>query len=380
MHRSMRRTLAVVATAAAFTLMVSACSSGETNNTSEEAGGGVSAELLEEAASIVATATELEGAEFPIPTEAFDPGTGTAAVLAGGFVAPIHFENANITADAFTQMGWDVLGPYDGEFNPSVQGGYVDQAVQDGADAIVIMSTDIDSIPAAVDRALEAGVSVGCVMCYVSDEWLDKGVINASVDFNRQGELMAWYLIDRNQGNVNAVVTDEPAAPTVTLRVAGLQSVLDEQCPDTCSYITEVIPANDSTLPGPPQWTAVLAANPEGITDGIAYYDGLSLPMVNTVESSGRGEIVVSGYDADEPAVELLRQGNENFGATLAAPYEFADWAVVDLVARAQQGLPLWDSANIPSAMLTVDNAKDFTPYFGPSGDWQSEFLKVWGK
>jgi ABC-type sugar transport system substrate-binding protein len=380
LHQNIKKISVTVAFAATVVLAFGGCAS----NTGSSSGSGptasvASSAVLATAASNVQKYSDLQGATFPMPTDKFNPGTGTVAVIAGGFAAPVHFENANTIAATAKIMGWKALGPYDGQFSPAVQGGFVDEAVQRGADGIVIVSTDIDSISASVDRALTAKVSVSCVMCNTSQAYRDKGVIDASVNFTNQGDMMAWYLIDKSQGGAKVAGTVEPAATTTVAREAGLKKTLSDNCP-TCTYQSLTIPAAASTLPGPPQWTAFLAANPKGITDAVAYYDGLSSPMLTTLTSSGRTDITTSGYDASQEIVNILLAGGKPFGATIAAPYEYADWAALDLVARQKAGAPMWDATNIPSALITHDNAGSYQPYFSPAGDWQSKFLALWGK
>ncbi|CAN5326209.1 hypothetical protein BH09ACT10_BH09ACT10_16630 [soil metagenome] len=376
MHNKKKFT-AMAAFVAVAALAMGACGSSEAESEAPAASTGDSSEALATAAANVKAWTSLDAAKFPMPTESFDAGKGKIAVIAGGFVAPVHAEQAKVAATAVKAIGWDLMGPYDGEFSPAVQGGYIDQAVQEKADAVVLVAIDVNSVKSSVDRALKAGVTVTCTMCDSGAAYRAAGVIDVSVDFTQQGEYLGWYLIDKSKGKAKILNTVEPAAPQTVKRAEGLTSVIESNCAD-CTVESLTIPAADSTQAGPPQWTAFLSANPSGFTDAVAYYDGLSQSMLATVKQTGREDIDINGYDADVAIVEVLRSGDAPFGATVGEPYEFASWGAVDLAARTKAKVALWESTNLPNVLVTKDNAADYEPYLAPQGDWKAEFQSMW--
>ncbi|WP_165818208.1 sugar ABC transporter substrate-binding protein [Frankia canadensis] len=327
------------------------------------------------AAEKVAAATSLTPT-FPVPKAGFEAGTGTIAVIAGGLSAPVHAEQAEVMKKAVTAAGWTVLGPYDGKFSPAVQGGYIDQAIQARANGVLLFAVDVNTIRAAVDRALGAKIVVACAMCTSGDQARAKGVLDVTPDFERQGEDLGWFIVQRSKGAAKVAITVEPAATGVVARTRGLEKVLD-QCAG-CSYNEIVIPAADSTLPGPPQWTAFLSAHPSGYTDAVAYYDGLTTPMTKTLRESGRTDVTVSSYDADPAVLSLMAKGSAQLGADVASPLDFASWSAVDLVLRSKAGAARWDTTNLPSVLLTGKNIAGFTPPLQPAGDWHKTFTTLW--
>ncbi|PYE12468.1 monosaccharide ABC transporter substrate-binding protein (CUT2 family) [Williamsia limnetica] len=370
-------TMGVMALATATAVLVGACSSDD-GGSGGGGGGTTSPETIATAKENVTKFSALDQ-KFPMPTEPVTPGTGTVAILGGGFTAPIHAEQAKNAQVAAGVMGWNVLGPFDGKFSPAVQGGYVDQAVQAKATGVVMIAVDVSAIKGSIDRALTAGVKVACVMCDSGQEYRDKGVIDVAVNFQTQGEYMGWYLIASSEGKSKILSTVEPAAPQTVKRAEGLKSVIDTNCPG-CSVESLTIPSADSVLPGPPQWSSFLTANAGSVTDAVAYYDGLAKPMFDTLTQTGVEGITVNGYDADTSTVEILRSGKGGFGATVGEPYEFATWGALDQIARSKAGLPLWESSDLPSVLITADNAEQYTPYLAPAGDWQAQFTTLWGK
>ncbi|WP_433503023.1 sugar ABC transporter substrate-binding protein [Pseudonocardia halophobica] len=332
-------------------------------------------ELISTAQERVATATRLDPT-FPMPTEGFAAGSGQIGIVVGGFQAPVHAEQATVMQEAVSALGWTPLGPFDGQFSPAVQGGFVDQAVQQKADAVLLYAIDVTTIKASVDRALAAGLTVACAMCTSGDEARAAGVIDVTSDFEAQGEALGWYIVDRTQGKAKVAITVEPASTGVVARTEGLEKVLD-QCAG-CSYDEITIPAADSTLPGPPQWTAFLSGGGAGYTDAVAYYDGLVTPMTTTLRQTGRTDPTISSYDADPAVVAMLQERDPALGADAASPIDFASWAAVDMIARTRAGKPGWAVTELPIAVLTSANAGDYQPPLQPTGDWKGEFRKLW--
>jgi ABC-type sugar transport system substrate-binding protein len=317
---------------------------------------------------------------YPASPGAFDPGDGKAVVIAQGFQIPVIQAMAQEAVKAYEALGWEVSPALDGELNPATFGGQLDQAVQEGATAVTFVSTPLSPIKPAVERAIEAGVAITCVNCDITADIHDLGVEDASVDFQEQGRIIAASIIARTGGKANVLVTEEPAQQTVVDRVIGLEAGFAD-C-SGCEVQKVTIPAADSVAPGPPQWTSFLTQNPDGggITDAVAYYDGLTLNMATTLKQQGRTDIALSGFDADEAPVGGIVSGDLAVVADLAIPYEYQVWAAVDLAARIATGAELWDASKMPSTLLDSSNASDYEPYIGPDGDWRAEFQTSWGQ
>ena len=358
-------------------LAVSGCGA-KTGNTADSAAAAATVlpndELLAKAAAAVAEASKFDQ-EFPMPSEPASASGKKIAVMAGGFSAAIHAEMADYMADAVRTSGATLMGPYDGKFTPSTQGGYVDQAVQEAADGIVLFAIDVNTIKAPIEQAIAAGLTVTCAFCY-SGGYREKGVVDVTPDFEEQGEVIAWNIIDRTQGKASVLVADEPSQTGVVRRVAGASAVLD-QC-ESCSHEELVIPAADLAQPGPPQFTALLSSRASDFTDVIGYADALAAPMLKTLETSGNSGPAVSSYDAEEAVVQKLTTKSSMSVANMAAPMEFAAWAAVDQAIRGAAGLRPWDSTDLPDVLLTPENVGDYKAILEPQTDWKAEFTELW--
>ena len=325
-------------------------------------------------------------ATYPGPTESFTPGKGKAAAMGCGFAAPVCAEQAKFAVEALQAMGWDVAPAFDGQFSPQVQSGFVDRAVQDGLDGIILVSVDVNTIKASVDRAIEAGLTIACTMCTSGPAYAGK-VLDVTVDWDIQGAMAAWKIM-ADQGTKAQVVSFSDAAfSPPPLRAAGLEKTLKENCP-TCTFELVQFATGSIAKPGPPEYNALLAQRAAGtITNVVAHYDGLGMAIAKTTVQAGRTDIAVGGYGGSSDAIAALLSANPPYAFTVAEPYTYAEWCAADLLARTKAGLPLWDGFdNLPSTLITKDNAQTFldgnpppSTNPAPSGDWQANFKKIWG-
>jgi ABC-type sugar transport system substrate-binding protein len=329
------------------------------------------------AAQSVVDAALLTDKTYPKPPGAFVPGKHTGAVIAQGFLLPVHIPMAAEAIAAYKAMGWDTVPAIDGKLNPAVYGAALDRLTQQKVDAVAFISTPLSAIKPAVQRALAAGMAITCIMCDDNPDILALGVKNAGVDFKEQGKIAAAAIIARTKGKAKVIVTDEPSQPAVVARVAGMLEEF-KTCPE-CKVETLTIPAASSTLPGPPIWTAALTKNPAGggLTDAVAYYDGLALTMSKALQQQGRTDIKITGFDADAPAVAEIAAGKP-VAADLASPFPYLTWSAVDIAARTVTKNPVWDAAQAPSTLLTTANAGDYKDFPAPAGDWRAAFKALW--
>lgn len=374
------RSATLAVSAATILALVAGCSG---TSSSPEASGGAAQSA--DTAAIVAAAdekvAEFTSAEqtFPVPTESFDPGTGSATVIVQGSASAVGQLNAERSVDAFEAMGWSVKGPLDGEFSAPVVGGFLDAAVQEKQDAVVLISVTLADVGQAVTNALDAGIAISCVMCGFDQELADAGVLYATIDFEKQGEILGWYFIQASEGVGKIASVKDPGVSATTLRAEGVTKVVTENC-STCELLEDItIPSSDIALPGPPQWSAYLNSHPAGSVGYVSTMaDVVGIPMAKTLTSIGRDDIKLGGFDADEEAVEMIRAGDTPFIGTVALPYYWASWAAVDLVARQKAGAPTYDAAELPLQLVTLESVQDFDE-FVPDGDWQGEFKTLWG-
>jgi ABC-type sugar transport system substrate-binding protein len=335
---------------------------------------------LEEAKTEAARYQDTAGLVYPEPPGANDPGTGRVAIISCGQTGIGCQQMSAFAVEAAKAAGWEPSEVFDGLFDPSVQAKYVQQAINDGYDAIILASIDAASISAAIDAANEAGVPVACITCY--NPGFEDKVLDAAPDGEEGGVALATWVTSTFEGKASVVGVDDKSFPIVGARMKGLQEGLAQYCPE-CTYEQIDFPTAELSQPGPPTWTGFLAANPEGTVDFVSGpYDFFSLPAAKTSAQAGRTTPLIGGYDAFTEFVTAIETGDPSTAAvTVAAPFEYSAWAAMDLVARAKSGAELWAANTMPSALVTKDNAAEFSQgYLRPPFDTAEFFKELWGK
>jgi ABC-type sugar transport system substrate-binding protein len=383
----MRRAFTGSALAVVVALSLAAC--GSSNNDSGSTASSTNASKTNSSGTDLAAIDaqvakdESGDATFPGPTEAFTPGSKKMMLIACSFTAPVCVTAEKEAAKAVKAMGWTTDGPQDGKFSPQVQAGLLNKAVQGKYGGVVMIGIDVNSIKSAVEQTIAAKIPIGCINCY-SIAYRNKPgtVIDVAPSFKEQGNQMGRYLISKNKGKAKVVTFNDTAYPQTGLRAGGVQETLKASCPD-CTVQKIPMSVGEVAKPGPPTWTATLSKNPSGtLTDAAAMFDGIGLVMAKTVKSQGRSDITMNGYDADVPVVKGLADGSlTNYGATIGGPIAYAAWGATDEVGRVVAGKEQWDGTDLPNVTITKNNASQYpTGDFEPKGDWQANFLKLWGK
>lgn len=373
-----RSRLALVPATLLLTL-VTACGGVSASTTSTSAGGGDSSAAVARASAAIDAAAAGD-AEFPMPTAAFAPGTGKAAIIQCSAAAPVCVDAAKKAQAALEKAGWTTTPPGDAKYSPAEAGNLLDKAVLDGADVVIVVALNVNAFKSSVDKALAAGVQIGCAMC-TSVGYEDK-VWDAAVDFEKQGELMAQSLIAKNKGTGDIVLFEDKAYVQTTLRVQGAEKALKADCPN-CKVEVRQFSAADLGKPGPPAFSALLSAKPSGtLTDVVAPYDAAGVLFAKTAGQQGRDDVALSGYDAAPEAIAALTTGTPVYEVTIGQPYEFSGVAAVDLALRAHAGAPTWDAATtLPSVLINKKNAATYDGrYFEPSKAYLDDFAALWTK
>lgn len=347
--------------------------SGDTTTQADTAGGDAAAE--------VAKYTKLTGVEFPQPEEAFDPGTGKVAVISCGNAGINCLQGAKDVQAAAKAMGWTPSPIFDGEFTPAKQAGFVQQAIQEKYDAIVMVSMDAQSIKAAVDAAAAADIPMACVMC-VNPAFADSVTDVSSGGISEGKAIGAWIAANAEGGKANIVAYDDKSFPIVAARRKNMTEELGRLCPD-CKIENADFPTSDLSKAGAPTFTGMLSSHPSGQLDFVAApYDPAAIPFAKAAQQQGRDDFKMTGYDASPDFVKLIADGSGVAAATTAAPFPYASWGAMDQVARKKAGKEAWVSNELPVALVTPENASEVTEgFFAPSDfDYEAMFKEQWGK
>jgi ribose transport system substrate-binding protein len=320
------------------------------------------------------------GVDWPQPTESFDPGSGKVAVISCGNAGINCLKGSQDAQAAAKAMGWEPSPIFDGEFTPAKQAGFVQQAVQQGYDGIILVSMDANSIKAALDAAVAKKIPIACVMC-VNPDWEGK-VIDVSTGGVAEGEAIGSWVAANADASKKIIGFDDKSFPIVAQRRSNAIKKINEYCPD-CKVEEADYPTTDLSKAGQPTFTGTLNANPSGTLGVVmAPYDPAAIPMAKAAEQQGRTDFKMTGYDASPDYLELIKQGTGGAAATTAVPFPYASWGAMDQIAHIKAGKEPWESNRLPSALVTADNADQFGKFgfFTPDFDFQAKFKELWGR
>jgi ribose transport system substrate-binding protein len=389
-----RKLVASFAVLAATVLILVGCSSsgqssGGSGSTavSTSSGSASASSGLQAEAEAKVTAYESATHTYPGPTTPFNPGTGTTGVMGCGFDSTICAEMSYAAVNAVHAMGWKTAPAFDGQNSPAVESGWIDQAVQDKLNGIILVSVDPHTILSAIKTAIAAHMPIMCTNC-ASGALNGHGVTDVATDYTSQGVIAAWKIMAENGGKAKVFSFYDNAFLSAVDRSVGLKETIEANC-KTCTVDLQAFPSSDYGEPGPPEWTAILSTHPAGsFTNAMGHYDGLSITMAKTDMQSGRTDIKISGYDGESDALAAIASGSPPYDFTVAEPAVYEQWAAADLLGRIKAGVPLWSGASdMPSELVTKANAAVLlkgnpagSPFPAPVGNWEANFEKLWGK
>jgi ABC-type sugar transport system substrate-binding protein len=376
------RLTAFAAALIASAVFLTACSTSAGEGSSS--GSSSTGSALQEQAKAKVTGFENGPSQYPGPDTPIAPGLGRAAVLACGNSAPVCAQQATAAADALNRMGWDAPAPVDGQLSPQVQSAFIDRAVQDRLDGVILVAVDVNGIKASVERAADAGLIIMCTQCSSGPQWAGK-VHDVTADFHAQGEMAAWKVIADKGDRAKIFGSQDDQFTSSVVKMTGLKDGITKNCPECKLDVLNLVVA-DSSKPGPPSFTAFLASHPQGAVDYfVPYYDGLSTVVSKTTKNSGRSDFLIGGFDGSPDGLNTLATANPPMSFDVAEPFTYEEWAAADLMARIKAGQPLWaDYDRMPSTLITNNNVGHYLKaqpdsFPAPEG-YQQKFLGLWGK
>jgi len=323
-------------------------------------------------------------ASYPGPTTPVNPGTGKAEVLSCGNTAPTCAEQSADAVTALKAMGWSVPPATDGQTSPQVESAFMYRAIQHKDNAVILIAVNVNTIAASVQAAAAAGTTIMCTQCLSGPQWAGK-VYDVTVDFHAQGEVEAWKVIADKGDHAKVLGTTDPQFSSAAAKAQGLKDGITADCP-TCTITITPFQSGTAAEPGPPEFTAFLAAHPAGTVDYyVPHFDGLSVPIATTMQNAGRTDFLIGGTDGSTSGLNKLATADPPMAFDVAEAFTYEEWAAADLIARIKAKAPLWSGyGTMPSTLLDSTNIKQFLAMFpneipAPAG-YQAKFEKLWGK
>lgn len=247
------------------------------------------------------------------------------------------------------------------EYSPQTQLPFVDAALAQDIDALILVPTDPDSLQPSVTRAEAAGIPVITVDTTVTDQsYLSSHITGDNVDGGRQA---AKTLAEQIGGEGKVfIMSGSPSATTNTLREQGFRDELAANYP-TVEIIGREY-ANSQPANATSAINTVLLNHPD--LAGIFAIDGTSGTGAVAALRNNKavGKVKLVGYDAYKAQVEALKEGV--FTALVAQqPAREAELALEYAKARVtgEGADKIEKSVVIPNVVMTKDNLAETGAY-----------------
>ncbi|MCU4186428.1 substrate-binding domain-containing protein [Acidiferrimicrobium sp. IK] len=391
-RRRSRRALAA-STFLAVGLIASACGSSSASKGSAAAGstaaGSTSAGAaaapasaqLSAAESVVKTATDVHHGTFPMPSTPVKPGQWKVFLISPNQADPYSGFAINNFEDAAKVMGWQLSPVHDAAGSAATAAGFIEQAIQQGYNALFYPSMQVQALSTPIKNALAAHLVIACPDCLAYPEY-GPNFITPDVDQAAAGRALGAYAMTRSGGSGTFLAYPDPQYSFIEARYQAFLQYLQQNC-SACKVKTSEYTTAYLTQQGPPIWTSALSANPSGtVKAAVAPFPFAAQQMVQTEHNEGRSDIPLMDFGAAEgPTQQLMASGTVPYVATITVPEVYEDWVSADLIARALGGQPLYSVTNLPSVLTTPDNVKSMLDgSSSPSFDFKAQLQKSWGK
>ncbi len=229
-----------------------------------------------------------------------------------GWLGAIN-SGAQAAADSFDDVQLEVA---EGTNDPIAQIAAVENFVNQGVDAIVLLPTDGAALTEAAILAMEAGIPVINVDRVFSSPFAARATILG--DNYGMGVSAGTYICEKLGDNPDAIVAEIAGIDSLPLtqdRSEGFADALDD-----CGLEVNARVAADFTVAGgEAQASQLLAANPH--IDAIWNHDDdQGIGVLAAIESAGRDEFFMVGGAGSLSAMEHIEAGDSVLEATVIYP------------------------------------------------------------
>lgn len=286
--------------------------------------------------------------------------------------------------NAAKALGWD-SEIFDGKGDPKVQSDRIEQAIVDGANAIVTVAINGDAIKGALDKAKQAGVIV--ISSSNGSAPGEQGFqLDVSPNLTDMGKALAdWVIVDSN-GTSNFVPWLDKEFQSNISTEDGLLSEY-KLCTTCTLQDTQNFVATDVGNGLGAATVAYFRKNPK-VNYTHFSFDPAALDQVPALIQAGFGQVKATSILGDGPNLDFISQGKVQ-AADGGWDNEYMGWAAVDQVIRLATNQPLAVAdgqpdrykygENTPWVLLTKDNLPAGGKDWHASFDYQSQFKQLWG-
>ncbi len=344
--------LALVAGAAA-------CGSDDESSSSGGSDEATSAETKDAAAWKAEKAKLLDTAElqWPSPGGEYDPGSGRVAIVSCGEADLGCHTLTEGAQEAAKAAGWQSK-VFDSAFDPNKAGGFVQQAVEEGYDAIILGAINPTLIQSAIAAATKAEIPIGCPACSTPDDPQYENVMDATSG-GAPGGVAATAVIADSGATAKVAYFYTPGQAIEVARTKEWEEKFAE-CAD-CELKLNEVPLGDLAKPGPPFFDGFLSSPQAQQVDWVAASsDAYVVPSMRTAIDRGIDSYKFAGTAAVPEMTVPMTKPDSLARVTVAEAYRYMSWAALDNAMRKKTGADTWDATTVPVGLVTPENAEKY--------------------
>ncbi len=280
-----------------------------------------------------------------------------------------------IVAGAGKALGWTVEIVNTNGTPTSVQSAY-DTAVRDGANAIVTTAALRAEIAAKIPELQSKGIVVS--NCCSTDPVSPPFIYNTDTPAQDGpiGKYLAAEVVADSKGKASTLYVNIPAFTILSTLSSEFQQTYKQYCP-SCGYGS--IDVSLTQLAHAPNLiVSYLRSHPSVKYVALSVADELDNGLPAALSAAGLSDVKIVGQGGGPTDFQYLASGQEL--ALVPFDYYNVDWQMVDALARHFAGAsvqltppPVWlvTKSNLPS---------NHSNLFPDVTNYQSQFLKLWGK
>lgn len=382
------RPLAVTVAIATAALSLAACKSAASSTTASGAASPVVANSgaagLANAKALVA-ANSQEPTEIPIKTPLpRAPKKGIKVAFLSCQAAACSLLNPGFEAAA-KALGWQ---PKVITYDSKQPGQALQQAIDAGYKYIATTSITLNTVTPQIRQAQAKGVAV--FGAYTGDEPQGKknglyGVVQNFSASEKNGRLMAAWMIVNSNSNAHSVYVSLPMYPTLVAQGKASEAEFKTDCP-ACTQDTLGLSVDQLVSgKGPSTIVSYLQSHPDINYVYLSFQD-LDTGVAAAIKSAGlANRVKIIGVEGQTAQLKAVINGTETAWSILPQPYVM--WAVVDWMARLSVGVLdqaaldatssgmqfMVDTPAAASAQLSSNGGE----WPGPK-DYQQQFKTLW--
>ncbi|HEY6761558.1 MAG TPA: sugar ABC transporter substrate-binding protein [Baekduia sp.] len=382
-----RTRLAAVLSCGLMAVGVAACGSSSDSSSSSSSGSssaGTSAVVTKAKAAVAAAQKPWTTWDGPTASAKPPKDVNLAIVVCAGVVAGC-VQPGQEAQKAAQSLGWKTK-VYDGKGDPSVQSRVVTQAVNSGANAILLAGVDPAAIQDAMSAAKQAKIPVGDMTQGIAPSG---GIaFDIGANYEKAGVLAGQWIVADSGGKATVLPTNDKEFASTHAIVDGAVSVL-KQCA-SCSVKPADFFVASNIGNGLGQRIASDIQRDPKINYVIGAFDPAVSDMVPAIQNAGLGSRVkIISNVGLEQNLGFIRDGNVQ-AADVVFDNQYVGYAAVDQMIRTLTGAPLSKSSgetdpryiyneNVPYHLVTKANVGDPKQPWHADIDTVARFDKLWG-